>query len=441
MTGHRQSPRPPVAAALIKTLIVIGAVLSAALAFVDVRFPVQFDSAILAHTTGFLAGYVVTVMVVLMSRAPLLERSIGADRLARWHGVGGRAFIVLLVIHAVAAVHSWMLSHWEDAFTASLAVLGMPGLVAATAGTVLFGVIAVMSVRAARRSVSYETWHGIHLLSYIALALSFTHELAGPDLAGRPGLQIAWTLFFVSALGLVLRYRVLKPLEHAWRHRLRIERLVPEADGVVSVILRGRHIDELRVEAGQFFRWRFLAPGVWRSAHPFSLSAPPGDDLLRITVKALGNGSHTLHSLRPGTRVLAEGPYGAMTHRKRTRESVLLIAGGVGITPMRALFEELEVGDGSLTLLYRASRDDDVIFRDELEEIARLRGASIVWMIGPSTDPRDSMTGANLTRLVPDVAARDVYVCASRGLSRAVRSALKDAGHPPARLHEEVFAF
>ncbi|MEC5151703.1 hypothetical protein [Cryobacterium sp. GrIS_2_6] len=144
----------------------------------------------------------------------------------------------------------------------------------------------------------------------------------------------------------------------------------------------------------------FFAPGVWRTAHPFSLSAPPGDDLLRITVKALDDGSHTLHSLRPGTRVLAEGPYGAMTHRKRTRESVLLIAGGVGITPMRALFEEIDVGDGSLTLLYRASRDDDV----------------------------------------PDVAARDVCVCASRGLSRAVRSALKDAVHPPARPHEQVFA-
>ena len=145
--------------------------------------------------------------------------------------------------------------------------------------------------------------------------------------------------------------------------------------------------------------------------------------------------------LGPGTRVLAEGPYGAMTQRRRTRESVLLIAGGVGITPMRALFEELEVGDGSLTLLYRASRPDDVIFRDELEEIARMRGASIVWMIGPSADPQNKMTGANLTRLVPDVASRDVYVCASRGLSRAIRAALKDAGHPPARLHEEVFAF
>ena len=441
MSGHRQSLQPLVAAALIKALIAIGAVLAAALAFLDVRLPVPFGAAILAHTTGFLAGYVVTVMVVLMSRAPFLERSIGADRLARWHGAGGRVFIVLLAIHAVAAVQSWMLSHWEDALTATLAVLGMPGLVAATVGTILFGVIAVMSIRAARRSVSYETWHGIHLLSYIALALSFAHELAGPDLAGRPGIQIAWTLLFVYSLGLVLRYRVLKPLEHAWRHRLRIERLVPEANGVMSVVLRGRHIDELRVEAGQFFRWRFLAPGVWRSAHPFSLSAPPGDDLLRITVKELGSGSRMLHSLRPGTRVIAAGPYGAMTARKRTRESVLLIAGGVGITPMRALFEELDVGDGSLTLLYRASQREDVIFRDELEEIARMRGAAIVWMIGPSADPHNKMTAANLTRLVPDVTSRDVYVCASRGLSRAVRAALKDAGHPPARLHEEVFAF
>jgi predicted ferric reductase len=362
-------------------VIAIGAVLAGSLALVDAPAPVPVDFALLAHVTGFLAGYVVAVMVVLMSRAPYLERTIGADRLSRWHGKGGRVFIVLMTVHAVSATQSWAVTHWADLLTATMALLGLPGLVAATVGSALFGLIAIVSVRTARRQISYETWHGIHLLTYVALALSFSHELAGPNLAGNPGVQIAWSLLYVYSLGLVLRYRLIKPLEHAWRHRLRIERMVPEANGVMSIVLRGRHIDELSVEAGQFFRWRFLAPGAWRSAHPFSLSAPApapaSDDLLRITVKALGSGTRILHSLRPGTFVIAEGPYGAMTARKRTRESVLLIAGGVGITPMRALFEELDVGDGALTLLYRASSATDVVFRDELEEIARLRGCAV----------------------------------------------------------------
>jgi ferredoxin-NADP reductase len=220
-----------------------------------------------------------------------------------------------------------------------------------------------------------------------------------------------------------------------------VERIVPEAPGVASIIIRGRHLDELQVEAGQFFRWRFLTRDTWRSAHPFSVSASVSDDLLRVTVKALGGGSTLLHSIEPGTRVLAEGPYGAMTARQRRQRSVLLVAGGVGITPMRALFEELDALGGDITLLYRASSEEDVVFRDELEEIAALRDANIIWVIGRSSDPSTSMAGDNLLRLVPDIAQRDVYLCASPGLASAVRAGLAEAGVPSGQLHEEVFAF
>jgi ferredoxin-NADP reductase len=226
-----------------------------------------------------------------------------------------------------------------------------------------------------------------------------------------------------------------------WRHRLRVIAVVPEADGVVSLIMQGRHVDELDAQAGQFFRWRFLTAATWRTAHPFSLSAVPHGDLLRITVKALGDGSRLIHAVRPGTVVLPEGPSGAMTAHRRSRHSVLLIAGGVGITPMRALFESIEIGAGRLTLLYRASRPGDVIFRAELEEIAPRRGGEIIWMVGPSRDPRLQMTAATLRRLVPDIAERDVYLCASPGLSGAVRTALRQAGLPRTRLHEEAFSF
>lgn len=423
-----------------KVVIASGAAAALSLTFVNAP-SVGLDSATIAHATGLLAGYVVAVMVILMSRTPSLERSVGADRLARWHSRGGPLFIVLMLIHAGAAIQSWAASRGQDPVAASLAVLGLPGLGAATAGTVLFILIAVVSIRAARRRTSYETWHGIHLLTYVALALAFAHELAGPNLAGFPVIQVAWSLLYVVSLGLVLRYRVLAPLGHAFRHRVRVERVIPEANGVASIVMRGRHLDELEAEAGQFFRWRFLSKSSWHSAHPFSLSASPSPDLLRITVKALGSGSARLHQLPPGTMVLAEGPYGAMTARRRTRNSVLLIAGGVGITPMRALFEEIDAGKGRMTLLYRASSESDVVFRDELEEIARLRGAEIIWLIGPSSDPANSMGESNLTRLVPDLRRRDVYLCASPGLAAAARAGLREAGLPARRLHEEQFAF
>jgi ferredoxin-NADP reductase len=315
----------------------------------------------------------------------------------------------------------------------------LPWLMAATIGTLALLAVGLASARAARRRLSYETWHTLHLLTYAGVALSFVHQLAGPDLAGHRLLQIGWALLYTYVFALVLLHRVLTPLRQATRHRLRVAAVIPEGPGVVSILVEGQHLTELRAEPGQFFRWRFLTPDTWRTAHPFSLSAPPTGDRLRLTVKALGRGSAHLQGIAVGTWIVAEGPYGAMTAARRTRRNVLLIAGGVGITPMRALFETLPVLAGQdLALLYRARGHEDLVFRQELEQIAYARGARLFYLVG--TD-HDCLSAPALLRGVPDLAQRDVYLCASPRMSDAVRMALREAGLPAEYLHEERFAF
>lgn len=427
--------------AVVLWLITAGAIAATALADVSAPQPLRFNLPLLAHTSGLLAGYGVTVMVALMSRAPALERGVGADRLARWHGVGGRAIVCLILIHGVAATAAWAMGQGTSLVAATIDVLRMPGLIAATAGTVIFLAVGIISAQSMRRRLRYETWHFLHLLTYLAIALSFFHELAGPDLAGLPLVQVAWSLLYTLSFGLILRYRVLAPLTQVWRHRLRVDHIVDEGAGVVSIILRGRHLHELNAESGQFFRWRFLTRTLWRSSHPFSLSAPPHNQFLRITVKAVGDGTRLIHSVRTGTRVLAAGPYGAMTKERRQGRGVLLIGGGVGITPMRALFETLPVPGRELTLLYRASSADEILFRDELEHIARHRGAQLIFLTGPASDPRNAITAQSLRTIVPDLAARDVYICASPRFSSAATMALTQAGLPRRQLHQEEFNF
>jgi predicted ferric reductase len=374
-----------------------------------------------------------------MSRWPALERGIGSDRIARWHAGGGRTVLTLVLVHAIAAVTAWSQATGHNPARAALDVLGMPGLAAATVATGAMIVVAVVSARAARRRLSYEAWHALHLSMYAAVALSFSHQLAGPDLAGRPLMQILWSLTYTYTFALVLRYRVLAPLRSATRHRLRVAAVVPECPGVVSIVLSGRHLDELSAEAGQFFRWRFLETGLWSHAHPFSLSAPPTNDTLRLTVKVLGDGSRRVQSVSVGTRLIAEGPYGAMTAERRTQRDVLLIAGGVGITPLRALFETLPLAPGQdLMLLYRSSSRDQVVFREELESLANRRQAHLVYLLGSD---RELLSADSLTRLVPNLVRRDVYLCGPPGLARAVRDALAEAGVPSSQLHEERFEF
>jgi len=393
---------------------------------------------LVAHVAGMLAGYGVVVLVGLMSRAPALERGIGADRLSRWHSAGGRVVVALVLVHAWAATAAWAQSRQESAWLAVWHVFRLPWLISATLGTAMFLAVAVLSVRAARRRVSYEAWHTVHLLVYAGVALSFVHQLAGPDLAGHRVLQVLWALLYTQVFALVLVHRVMTPLRNAGRHRMRVAAVVPEGPGVVSVVVEGRDLDDLRAESGQFFRWRFLTPDLWLTAHPFSLSAAPTDTAMRLTVKTLGDGSGRLQSLEPGTWVLAEGPYGAMTADRRTHRDVLLIAGGVGITPMRALFETLPLDTGQdLLLLYRARTPADVLFRDELDRLAAGRGARVQYLtgdIGP-------ISAEKLLRAVPGLLDRDVYLCASPGLSAGVRQALRAAGLPSRQLHEERFAF
>jgi ferredoxin-NADP reductase len=265
------------------------------------------------------------------------------------------------------------------------------------------------------------------------------HQLGGPDLAGHPVLQIFWALLYCHTFGLVFLHRLLAPVRLAHRHRLRVVAVESEAPGVVSIVLDGQHLEELHAEPGQFFRWRFLTPDTWQTAHPFSLSAAPTPDRLRLTVKSLGDGSRVLQQVDVGTWVVAEGPYGVMTAARRTRRHVLLVAGGVGITPLRALFESIPLAPGQdLLLLYRARRREDLVFRDELDRLAELRQARVIYLLGDSADHLSSIT---LRHLVPHLTQRDVFMCGPTRMASAVRAALAEAGLPPEQLHEERFAW
>ncbi|MFE0404623.1 ferric reductase-like transmembrane domain-containing protein [Streptomyces nigra] len=391
------------------------------------------------RVTGLLAGYACAVLLALMSRIPVLERTVGSDRLARWHALGGRYTISLTLAHAVLITLGYAASaHAGVVEQATTLVLGYPDMLSATAGLALLLVTGVISARAARRRLSYETWHYLHFATYLAIFLAFSHQLSnGADFVGHRPAQLAWYALYIGVAALLVWYRFLTPLRRGLRHRLTVTEVRPEAPGVVSVLMTGLHLDELGARPGQFFRWRFLAPGMWWTANPYSLSAPPDRGPLRITVKAVGRHSEALARLRPGTRVWAEGPYGAFTAARRTSSKVLLLAGGVGITPLLALFETLP---GDVTLLYRARRPQDLALRGEIDAIAVRRGAAVHYVVDEPAGHASPLTADALTALVPDLSERDVYLCGPPGMTSAAIPALRRAKVSRRRIHHESFA-
>jgi len=234
-------------------------------------------------------------------------------------------------------------------------------------------------------------------------------------------------------------FRVVAPALAALRYRLRVAAVVEEGPGVVSLWITGRRLDRLHAHAGQFFLWRFLTRGRWATAHPFSLSAAPDGRSLRITVKTLGDHTARMGEIPIGTRVVAEGPFGVFTDGSRRREKVLLIAGGIGITPVRALLQEMR---GDVVVVYRVVSDEDVLFRPELDELARASGAELHYVVGDhATDEgRHYLSPDHLLELVPDIAARDVYVCGPAGLTDIVTRHVRHAGVRRSHIHAERFA-
>ncbi|WP_225822016.1 ferric reductase-like transmembrane domain-containing protein [Streptomyces naphthomycinicus] len=387
---------------------------------------------------GLLCGYACAVLVALMARVPLLEVRIGSDRVARWHAMAGRYTLCLLLAHIVLILAGYAAqdraSLWHEAVTV---VLDYPDMLKATAGTLILLAVGVTSARAVRRRTSHEFWYYVHLLTYAAVFLAFGHQLTlGDEFNGEPVATAAWYALYGGAALLVLRYRILAPVRLNRRHRLRVESVHQEAPGVYSVVVRGRHLDELGARPGQFFRWRFLARGLAWTSTPYSLSAPPRPDLLRITVKALGDHSAAVPLLRPGTRVWAEGPYGSLTADRARGHRSLLIAAGAGITPLRALFETLP---GEVTLLYRARGAEDLALGGELEAIARGRGARVLYALSGPRGERPDISAQSLRAAFPDLAGHDVYLCGPHGFARDVYEALRAAGVPDRRIHHESF--
>ena len=389
---------------------------------------------------GLLAGYGVVVLVALMSRLPPLERGIGTDRLARWHAMGGRYVVSVIVAHALLIIWGYSVTAHEGLVSETSTLLtSYPDVLMATVAGFGFVGIGLVSARAARRRLSYDTWYHLHLYTYLAIALAFSHQFAdGASFISSLTARFVWSLLYALVAALLVWYRVITPLRSAARHRFHVVALRRESGDVVSVYIGGQHLDELQADPGQFFRWRFLTRGLWWSSHPYSLSAAPRSDVMRITVKDCGDHSGAVGRLRPGTRVIAEGPYGAFTPARDGRR-VLLLAGGVGITPLRAMFATLP---GEVTLIYRASSPDEVVFGPELDAIARDRGAAVHYLIGSRARlGADPLTADRLLSLVPGLRRYDAYVCGPAGMTESAIAALTAAGVARGQIHHESFEF
>ncbi|MFF5290750.1 ferredoxin reductase family protein [Paractinoplanes globisporus] len=427
--------------------IVLWIFLIANLAIVELMFataspPAHNTLTSIGRFLGLHLAFVMALQLLLIARLPFLDRRIGMDKLTTWHRWTGFTLFWLVLLHPTFVLLGYS---QLDKISFLGEIPNLAGQTPVLLGMIAAGllvVVAATSLRAVRRRVSYELWHTLHLVVYVIVALGIIHQMyEGSAFKTNVFTQVYWWGLWAFALIALFTGRFLLPVLRNARHQLKVAAVVPEADDVVSVYLTGQNLHRLDARAGQFFLWRFLGHNPWWQVNPFSLSAAPDGRSLRLTAKGIGATSAGLRRLPLGTRVFAEGPYGAFTAGQRATDKTLLIAGGIGVTPIRALLEDERL-TGDIVVLYRVHSAADAVLHGEMQNLASVRGATLHLLTGRTgtgTPPVAPFSPENLSALVPDIVERDVFVCGPAGMTDAVLRSLRVLKVPARQRHAETF--
>jgi len=397
--------------------------------------------------TGLIGTDFILVMIVLAARIPIIDRTVGHDRAIAVHRSLGKPALYLLLAHGALLLVGYGMSSGINPIAEIGPMLAIPDMPLAVIGLGLLVVVVVTSLVAVRRKFSYEGWHIVHLFSYAAVLVAVPHQLSvGGILSAGSVERVYWIALYVLAFGSIATYRFAEPVISTIRHRVRVSRVEDVAPGVVSIHLSGRNLRALESAGGQFFVWRFWTGRTWWHSHPISLSALPTDKTVRITVRDLGTGTSAISSVRPGTRVSFEGPYGMFTDAGRTAPKLAIVVAGIGITPVRAFLEDSKVRPGETTILLRASTQEEAYLWNEISELARKKGARLYTMVGrraqsgPGWMPQaDASRGVTLRSVFPDLADSDLYICGPTAWLDLVENDARRAGIPEHQLHTERF--
>lgn len=385
--------------------------------------------------------YLALIGLLLIARIPWVENSLGHDRLIVWHRKAMPYALFLISFHVLTVViASAGLNQEIIGVRLWKMVMTYEWLLPAFIGFILLITAGISSYKRVRRKMKYETWWVIHIYTYLAVALSFMHQLLnGTMFINHPLNQAYWISLYIFVFVNIVIWRIWLPLFRSLRHQLKVAKVVVAAPGIVSIYISGKNLNRLNAQGGQFFNWRFLTRDRWLENHPFSLSASPESQQLRITVKALGDSTADYLTIPVGTRVMIEGPYGIFTKDVAHQDKyALLIAGGAGITPIRALIDELDVST-QIDLIFRASNESDFLLRDELEELSATGRINLILL--PGSRKKYPITAETLRNYSRNFADSDVYICGPESLVEAAVKSCKEAGIPSERVHRETFEY
>jgi predicted ferric reductase len=392
---------------------------------------------------GFIGLALMALQFVLAARVNRIEASYGIDILLLFHRYTSVVAFGLVVIHPLILFAAQpdtleLLNFPEAPWRARLAVISL----------LAFVLMVVTTIWRKPLKIPYEPWRATHsALAVVAVALGFGHGIGVGFYLGQFWQVALWAGFMAIALWLILYVRVVKPLLITKRPYL-VEAVEPQRGDVWTLALRPLGHEGFTFQPGQF-AWLTLGITPLRMReHPFSMSSS-GDrsDRLEFGIKALGDFTRSIKDVKPGTKAYLDGPYGVFTtERYWDTAGFVLIAGGVGITPMYSMLLTAAErrDDRPFLLIYAANTWEDFTYREELEALKAKVDLTIVYVPRHGHEGWTGETGyvdqALLERYVPlHRGSRQYFLCAAPVMMDAAEQALFDLDVPVTNVHMEHF--
>ena len=390
---------------------------------------------------GFVGLMLLALQVVIPSRAGAFTTPFGIDVLLRFHRQMGLVALGLVVAHVVILIAD------NTDLISLLNPLEAPNRARAGLGAVVaLALLTFTSLWRARARLSYERWRGLHVALGIAiLVLSLAHIIwVGHYVAFR---SLRWVSLLVVVLALlsIAYLRFARPFAAAGRP-YRVSAVRPERGGATTIELEadGHRGDAFR--PGQFAWLKFHGAPYALVEHPFSYSSSSHRPARpAFTIKARGDFTEAVAELDAGTAIIIDGPHGSF--RPAVPDGpFLLVAAGVGITPVRSILQTLaDEGDRrELILVYGSRSWEEVTFREELADVEKELDLRVIHVLSrPDADwsgETGRISAELLERVLPMRALRwNVFVCGPPQMTEGLVRELVDLGFPRQAVHAERF--
>ena len=396
----------------------------------------------ISRIAGIIATAGVLLEFLVMSRAPFIENNFSLEEINEFHRYAGYTIVYSLIVHVVFVTVGYgaldHLSLWRQfwVFPSQFS-----GLLSALVGSAALITAAAFSIKLIRTKIPYEIWYFIHIIVYGSIILTFSHQIdSGGDVSTVPWMRAYWYFLFGLLFVIVAYYRFLRHVSLSLYHGFRVEKIVPEATGIYSVYVSGKNIQKYKYVAGQYAHWRFLHPHFILQNHPFSISSIPGSDHLRFTFKTSGDFTNKLSSVPLGTRLFVDGPRGSFVTDHSYDRRVLMIAGGIGVSPFIPLSKSLLEDNRDVTVLYSVVNSSDIAFSDEFEQLAKSYPTTFQLAIHVASE-RGYITEASLLKFIAQDRNEAVYVCGPPAMTNAIIKQLKNIGFDDDQIITEQFSF